>query len=62
MYEFEDLPQGLGMALAQNVHAMQNFAFLDKSARTMFIARAHGVQSRKEMDSLVQQLEAGKFN
>lgn len=56
-YEYTgDLPLGLGMALTHNIPAMKVFAALPDSERQEYIARAHSVTSRKEMNELVQTL------
>ena len=48
-----DLPLGFGMALAQNVGALERFSKLTASQQQALIARAKNVSSREEMDALV---------
>ena len=51
-----ELPLGFGKALAQTPQAMQNFSALSGEAQKAFLARAHGVSSKAEMQSLVNTL------
>ena len=53
------LPTGLMMALAQNMHAMTDYAKLSDAARERLIDQASRVQSREEMQTLVRNL--GQF-
>jgi hypothetical protein len=53
------LPTGLMMALAQNMHAMADYAKLSDAARERLIDQASRVQSREEMQTLVRNL--GQF-
>ena len=48
------LPMGLSMALAQNMDAMTKFAGMSKAQQQEIINQTHSVQSKKEMQSLVQ--------
>ncbi len=50
------LPEGLGMALAQNIYAMEHFAAMSEPERQTVISRARSVQSAAEMQSLVNSL------
>jgi len=54
-----DVPLGLGMALAQNLPAMNIFAALSNQEQQQIINRAHSVQSKQEMQSLVDSLVTG---
>lgn len=53
------LPTGLMMALAQNMHVMEDYAKLSDAAREELIKQASRVQSREEMQALVRNL--GQF-
>lgn len=50
------LPEGLGMALAQNIYAMEHFASLPEPERQSVISRARSVRSHEEMRQLVNSL------
>lgn len=54
-----ELPLGLGMAFAQNPAAMARFTAMSETERQAVIDAAHGVQSKKEMNALVQKLTSG---
>lgn len=51
-----DLPMGLGMALAQNVTAMERFAELSPDEQRQIIDQTHTINSKSEMQSFVQNL------
>lgn len=50
----QDLPLGLGMALAQNYDAMNYFTNLSKQEQQKIIDHTHTIQSRQEMRDYVQ--------
>lgn len=52
----KEIPIGLGMALAQNLDAMQVFASLDKGSRNRIIQRSHQAQSKNDMLNIVDDL------
>ena len=52
----EELPLGLGMALAQHPEAMARFAGLSEEEQQAIIDGAHAVRSKQEMRSYVQDL------
>lgn len=52
----EQLPVGLGMALAQNVNAMQAFSRLDQRQQSALIQQAQNAKSRRDMEQLVSSL------
>ena len=54
-----EMPLGFGMALAQNVNAMDYFASLPEQKQQEIIARTHGVQSKQEMRKLVRDMMNG---
>ena len=51
-----ELPLGLGMALAQNEEAMKKFELLSENEKRALIERTHSVNSKSEMDRLVNSL------
>lgn len=51
-----DLPMGLGMALVQNVSAMERFAELSPDEQRQIIDQTHTINSKSEMQSFVQSL------
>ncbi|MCL2812901.1 MAG: hypothetical protein FWD25_13565 [Clostridia bacterium] len=51
-----DMPIGLGMALAQNLGAMERFAKLPKEEQQRVIAGTHGIGSREEMQAYIGSL------
>jgi len=52
----EQLPLGLGMALAQNQDAMEYFAKLPQEKKYEIINHTHSIKSKQEMHSFVQNL------
>ncbi len=50
------LPTGLMMALAQNMHAMEQYAALGEAGRAELIEQASNVHSKAEMQALVQDM------
>ena len=52
----QELPLGLGMALAQRPEAMERFALLPEAERQALIQGAHQVLSRQEMQANVENL------
>ena len=56
MDTIRDLPVGFGMALAQNIDAMQRFCSMPEVQQCEIIARAGRVRSGAEMASLVESL------
>lgn len=58
---FNDVPLGLGMALARNMSAMERFSFMSEAQRKQVLERAGSVHSRGEMTQLVDSIAAGEF-
>ena len=56
-----EIPTGLGMALAQNPQAMQNFAVMTNEQKQAVIDRTHTLASKKEMRSLVDSIGNNRF-
>lgn len=54
-----DLPMGLGMALAQDVPAMERFANLSPDQQRDVIDQTHRITSKSEMQALVSRLGQG---
>lgn len=55
-----DLPLGFGMALAQNENAMKNFEAMTEAQKEEIIKRTHDVNSKDEMQRLVNSISNGK--
>ena len=54
-----ELPLGFGMALAQNETAMKKFEMLSEQEKQAVIQKTHNVNSKKEMQTLVNSLASG---
>ncbi len=54
-----EIPMGLGMALAQDITAMNYFAALSPQEQKAIIDHTHCIQSKKEMQSYVASLPHG---
>lgn len=48
-----EIPMGLGMALAQNIQAMNYFASLSDEEKKQIIDHTHSIQSKEEMRRFV---------
>lgn len=59
---FNDIPLGLGMALAQDVDAMQQFSKLPADKKKEVIEKTRHVNSRREMQAYVKQLRDHDFS
>ncbi|MBR0443150.1 MAG: hypothetical protein IIX15_02295 [Clostridia bacterium] len=55
-FDERPLPQGLLMALSQNMQAMRQYAALDDTARQRLIERAANTHSREQMQALVDHM------
>jgi hypothetical protein len=53
------IPVGFGLALAQNSNALALFAGMTEEERQRIIEKTHGIESKKEMRSFVEQLIIG---
>lgn len=51
-----ELPLGFGMALAMNEPAMKRFESLTEAEKAAVIEKTHAVNSKREMQSLVNSL------
>ena len=54
-----NIPVGFGMALAQDLNALNAFSALDAPARANVIARSRSARSKSEMQRLVRELSGG---
>ena len=54
--DMEELPLGLGMALAQHPEAMARFAGLSEEEQRAIIDGVHAVRSKQEMQAYVENL------
>lgn len=52
----QEMPLGLGMALAENLDAMNRFVAMSKTQQSAFIAGTHAIRSKQEMRQYVQRL------
>ncbi len=59
MNPLNDLPMGLGMALAQNVTAMQYFSNISPEEQRKIIDHTHAIKSKSEMQAYVSGLSGG---
>lgn len=51
-----EMPLGLGMALAQNLDAMNLFASMTKEQQQRIIEHTHTINSKQEMNAFVQSI------
>ena len=59
----DNVPLGLGMALAKNINAMNYFSSLSKSQQQDVIKKTHQFNSMNEMQSYVDNIANGQtFN
>lgn len=56
----DSLPIGFGMALAMNMEAMDHFSHLSDSQKEEVINKAKSVQSKSEMQKIVNELSSGR--
>lgn len=60
--EGPDMPIGLGLAMAQNLDAMNRFATLTLQQKQQMIEHTHQINSRKEMKAFVSEFARGEIN
>lgn len=53
----DEIPAGLSMALAENLHAMEKFGKMTDVEREDVIRRSRNAESKQEMRNLVSDLE-----
>lgn len=51
-----EIPIGLGMALAQNLEAMNYFSSLNKEQKQNVIEQTHTIRSKEEMQQFVSHI------
>ena len=51
--DFQQMPIGFAMALAQNAATMEAYAALSREAQSDILTRAHGARSEAEMHRIV---------
>lgn len=51
-----DLPMGLGMALAENLDALEHFSALSPAEQQRVVEHTHDIRSKGEMRSYVNSL------
>ena len=56
-----ELPLGLGMALAQNINAMEYFAGQSDEQKQQIVEGAHNVRSKAEMRQYVSDMAKSSF-
>ena len=56
-----DVPMGLGMALAQNVKALERFSSMTEKERKRLVAGTHDIHSSREMQLYVQNIAEGNI-
>jgi len=56
---FTEIPMGLGMALAQNLDAMNYFSSLGHEQQEEVINHTHVIQSKNEMKQFVSHIADG---
>ena len=54
--DYQDMPQGLGVALARHPNAMERFGSMTEAERQSVISSAQQVRSEQEMQALVDRL------
>lgn len=54
--QHDEMPVGLGMALAMNPEAMQKFATLNENRKQEIIKGTHNILSREEMRQYVEEI------
>ena len=53
----DEIPVGLSMALAENLHAMEKFGRMTESEQKEFISRSRNAESKQEIRNLLSDLE-----
>lgn len=56
-----NVPMGLGMALAENLDALNYFASLTHEQQQRIIDHTHQIRSKQEMHSFVSHLKDGGY-
>ncbi|MCI5750904.1 MAG: hypothetical protein SOU50_00200 [Oscillospiraceae bacterium] len=61
MDKIRELPRGLGMALAQDSRALMAYAGLSEARKLSVISRARAVDSKEDMQRIIDGLTKGSF-
>ena len=56
--DFQEVPVGFGMALAQNEKAVNAYAMMTKEQKQTYLTRAHRARSEQEMRQIVSDIAA----
>ena len=56
--DFQDVPIGFGMALAQNETAVNAYAMMTREEKNAILAKAHAARSQEEMQKIVASIAA----
>ena len=57
-----DLPMGFGMALVQDVNAMEYFSSLSPDEQRRIVDHTHTINSKSEMQSFVRSITGGQYD
>lgn len=60
--ENPQMPIGLGLALAQNLNAMNRFASLSLQQKQQIIEQTHQINSKQEMRALVEKIARNEMD
>ena len=55
---FQEIPIGFGMALAQNEKAVNAYAMMTREQKNAILKKAHSARSQAEMQSIVASIAA----
>lgn len=55
-FDLNGVPMGFGMALSQNMAALEKFSAMSKAEQEAIINGTHNIHSKKEMKSYVNNL------
>lgn len=53
---FDDVPQGFAMALMKNEEAVNAYSMMTKAQKRDILGQARNVDSRREMDQLMEEI------
>lgn len=56
--DFQEVPIGFGMALAQNEKAVNAYAMMTQEQKNAILAKAHAAQSQEEMQQIIDRIAA----
>lgn len=62
MADLYELPIGFSAKLGQNSSAFRNFCSLNESAQQQVIGKSRTVQSKAEMEQIIQDLASNSFS